>query len=464
MSTLLNFSEIPQRDNYSLLDHYRFSSDIFVGSYYRVTKVRYLPTDEKRIFLTYQKLRMSPDYLQKFITELSALLRLDHTNFCKVHDYFQDVDTFYIVCERAIGGRLISRLRASSQMLDERMCANYMQQVFSMLKHLQGQNIVYRNLKPENLYFASRDSQLLKLVSFDACNILEPGQMIAERVGSPKYVAPEVLRGSYDYSCDMWSAGILMHLLIVGNVPFNAKTEQELFRVITAGRINFSGPAWERVSDPAKDLLRRILVTEPRSRISLDEALDHPWLRILSDSPPLRDKSAEYFQNLSQFQVKERSRKALYRYIAAHFSMDREEMQLTKLFRYLDVNNDGLLSRQEIKQGALKLFGNKVRNIEAEIDKMIAESDLDGSGEISYSEFVVAAIGRRKVLERRRLEEVFESIDVDSNGFIDKKELKTMLKRFITDERIIDEIISIADRNRDSLIDLNEFINAMTKA
>ena len=363
MSNLITPSEIPIKSYDLLQGNYRLGKDVFIGPYYRVTKALFRPTDEKRIIRTYRKFHMSEYFHERFLSELSALLRLDHFHFCEVHEYFQDSEAYYIISARAKGENLITRLKASPKILTEALCASYMQQIFSILVHLQELNIVHRELTPENLYFASKDSNTLKLVKFDLCKILNPGELLTEVVGYTRIISPEMLSGNYDYSCDMWSAGIIMHVLLVGILPFKAKDETSILKAISSGRVGFNRPIWKRISVQAKDLIQKILVVNPALRISPSEALAHPWLELTSNSPPAKERAVRCFSNISAFKAKEKWKKAIYRYIAAHFSASKDEECVTKLFRYLDTNHDGMLSREELKEGTLKLFGTKVRTL-----------------------------------------------------------------------------------------------------
>ena len=460
---MLHRSDIPLKVDLSFEDNYRLGSDIEIGSYYRITKVEFIPTGEKRIAYSFPKMQLSELYMSRFLAQLSAQVQLDHLNFCRLCDYFQDADTYYIITERAAGGALSAKLIASSHILPEKICADYMQQIFSILVHLKKLNIVHRGITPEKLLLGAENENTLKLVGFEGCKVLGQGEMATELAGSAKYIAPEVIRGEYNCSSDMWSAGIIMHLLLTGTLPFSGRNEEAILRAVSVGEISYREPVWKRISNNGKELLRRILVVDSNLRISPSEALAHPWFDPDQNLPPEKTKTAQYFSNLSEFKAKGKCKKSIYKYIAAAFSFDNETEKLSQMFRYLDVNHDGLLSKEEIKQGSLKLFGSRVKNVDAEIDKIIAEADLDGSGELSYNEFILAAIGRKKVLEREKLEEVFKSMDIDGNGFIDKEELRTVLSRFIRDSHAIEEFVKIADSNKDGLIDLPEFIKAMRK-
>ena len=189
-------------------------------------------------------------------------------------------------------------------------------------------------------------------------------------------------------------------------------------------KVRISGPMWGRVSEAAKDLIRRILVLDPAVRITPAEALAHAWFQNTSNELPPKEQAAPYIANLSNFSAAEKCKRSVFRYIGAQFLKENETNELLALFRSLDVNQNGFLSKDELKSGFSRLFGNRIKNADAELDRIIAEVDLDRSGEISYNEFAVAVMGKQKILERKRLEEVFKSIDINHNGSIDIEELE----------------------------------------
>ena len=96
-------------------------------------------------------------------------------------------------------------------------------------------------------------------------------------VGSPYYVAPEVLHGKYDQSCDMWSIGIILYVMLCGYPPFDGPTKNSIFRAILKGQLEFDEKDWQGTSDSVKDLIKKLLNREPKERLSAEQALEHEW-------------------------------------------------------------------------------------------------------------------------------------------------------------------------------------------
>jgi calcium-dependent protein kinase len=98
------------------------------------------------------------------------------------------------------------------------------------------------------------------------------------RVGTPYYISPEVLAGEYTRSCDMWSIGVITHILLSGCPPFDGDTDHQIFESVKLGFFNFSAPEWDDVSSAAKDFIRCLLRRDPSKRLTASEALSHPWI------------------------------------------------------------------------------------------------------------------------------------------------------------------------------------------
>lgn len=96
------------------------------------------------------------------------------------------------------------------------------------------------------------------------------------RAGTPYYISPEVLAGNYDKSCDLWSAGCILYILLCGYPPFFGDDDQEILRAVVKGKFDFDGEEWDDVSKEAKDLIKK-LITTPEKRLTAEEALQHKW-------------------------------------------------------------------------------------------------------------------------------------------------------------------------------------------
>jgi len=216
--------------------------------------------------------------------EIEILRRVaGHPYIIELHDVFESSTFMFLVFELCKNGELFDYL-TSVVTLSEKRTKIIMNQLMDALKHVHGQNIVHRDLKPENILLD--DNYNVKLTDFGFAKILEPGEAITDVSGTPNYMAPEVLQcAMYEgmpgtgAPVDIWACGVIMYTLLVGCPPFWHRKQMVMIRAIMAGKYSLNSPEWEDITDEPKELISRLLVVEPAQRISLQEVIDHPFLR-----------------------------------------------------------------------------------------------------------------------------------------------------------------------------------------
>jgi calcium-dependent protein kinase len=192
------------------------------------------------------------------------------------------------------------------------------------------------------------------------------GKVYRDIVGSAYYVAPEVLRRRYGKEVDIWSAGIILYILLSGVPPFWAETEKGIFDAILEGHIDFESQPWPSISSSAKDLVRRMLTADPKRRISAADVLQHPWLREGGEASDKPIDSA-VLSRMKQFRAMNKLKKLALKVIAEN--IDTEEIQgLKAMFANIDTDNSGTITYEELKEGLAKL-GSKLT--EAEVKQLM---------------------------------------------------------------------------------------------
>ena len=161
---------------------------------------------------------------------------------------------------------------------------------------------MHRDLKPENFILVDKDPDNVQIKTIDfglskICNQTQHGRIerMNTKVGTPYYISPDVLSGSYDKSCDLWSAGCILYIMLVGYPPFNGDDDQEIINSVSAGKLIFHED-WVNISKEAVDLIKK-LVTKPERRLNAEETLKHKWFKKFSES---NDKEVGT-QNLKAF-------------------------------------------------------------------------------------------------------------------------------------------------------------------
>jgi serine/threonine protein kinase len=231
-------------------------------------------------------------------------------------DFFNEAEYFYIVLELVTGGELFDRICQKSH-YSEREARAVFKQMVSAIATAHQRHICHRDLKPENVLLASRtDDTTIKLADLGFAKILpQSNSLMLTPCGTPGYVAPEVISTpaqGYTAACDVWSMGVILYILLVGSPPFHSEREDqnELFALIRAGRYDMGSREWSQVSEPAKDLIRRILVVEPSRRITAHGILQHTWMRTDAAQLPNAHLSTT-MGAMKRFVARRRLRKAL---------------------------------------------------------------------------------------------------------------------------------------------------------
>jgi serine/threonine protein kinase len=215
--------------------------------------------------------------------EIDSLKRLqDIPYIVRLMDVFHEQNVCYLVMEEMKGGDLLERLgeiEVFNEVDGRTVCRRLLEAVFYCHK----KHVCHRDIKPENVLMSSRENNTsIKLADFGCSRKFEPGtSKLLTLCGSPQYVAPELYThggSGYDERCDLWSAAVVMYVILGGYAPFDGD-DHELPGIICQGHFEFHEDYWAEVSEPPKDVIRSLLQVDPRKRASLAEALDSEWLR-----------------------------------------------------------------------------------------------------------------------------------------------------------------------------------------
>ncbi|CAB1315042.1 unnamed protein product [Coregonus sp. 'balchen'] len=198
-----------------------------------------------------------------------------------------------IIMECMEGGELFSRIQArGDQAFTEREASEIMRDIGVAIEYLHHKDIAHRDVKPENLLYTTKESNgVLKLTDFGFAKETTLHNSLQTPCYTPYYVAPEVLGPEkYDKSCDMWSLGVIMYILLCGFPPFNSNTGQAISpgmkQRIRMGQYNFPNPEWAEVSEEAKQLINQLLKTDPNERMTIGQFMNHPWINQSMVVPP----------------------------------------------------------------------------------------------------------------------------------------------------------------------------------
>lgn len=301
----------------------------------------------------------------------------------------------------------------------------------------------------------------IKIIDFGTSQTFTVGskKKMEERYGTPYYIAPDVLNKSYNEKCDVWSLGVILYILLVGYPPFNGSDDKKIIDAVKKGKYTLDEPEWDDVSEEAIDLVKKCLTYDPDKRISASDALGHPWFKKFAKGEKVKKSLASRaLGNLRSFRAEQKLKQATLAYIVSQCLTKEETDKMEEIFSSMDKNNDGMLSKEEIKEGYEEHFGQAIDD--DEIDKIFDAIDTDRSGAIDYSEFLMATMNEQQLMSKEKLKQAFKMFDRDGSGTISKEEIKEALGTL--DEETADKMIAEVDQDHDGEISFEEFEKMMT--
>ena len=274
-SVEVNMAELYELDSDSLLGHGNFGvvhagTDMKTGRRVAIKAIS----------------KVSRGYSPELVAaESNILAKVDHPCATGLLGTHEDRAYHYVVSPLYEGGELFDTLIARGH-LSEADAAYITRQLLEVLEHCHGRRIVHRDLKPENILLRHRpgttgthaEELAIAVVDFGVAAIMQPGQRLTARCGSAHYMAPEVIMGSYTQSAELWSVGVILYILLSGEMPFSGVNSSAIFSRVKLGKYKMEAACWEAVSPEAKDLLNSLLRLSPGARPSATAALQHPWL------------------------------------------------------------------------------------------------------------------------------------------------------------------------------------------
>eukprot|EP00180_Rhodochaete_pulchella_P004117 Plantae.Rhodophyta-Rhodochaete_pulchella.ctg7587.p1 GENE.Plantae.Rhodophyta-Rhodochaete_pulchella.ctg7587~~Plantae.Rhodophyta-Rhodochaete_pulchella.ctg7587.p1 ORF type:complete len:444 (-),score=105.02 Plantae.Rhodophyta-Rhodochaete_pulchella.ctg7587:490-1632(-) len=358
--------------------------------------------------------------------------------------------------ELCSGGELFDRIVQKGQ-FTEKDAADTLRTMLEILEHCHKKNVIHRDLKPENyLLDGPEPDAKLKLTDFGLSAKLKNGEEATDVVGTPVYIAPEVLRGKYTHKADIWSCGCILYILLSGKLPFYGSNEREELKSTLQGKYDVSSAPWPSISKEAKEVVSLMLSMDVSKRPDAAKLLEHPWVRKDGVAPPT-PLANSVLDGMKKLQNMNKLKKRALQVMASNLAQeDLKEMEA--MFKAIDTDNSGTITVAEMRS-ALQKGGKKLP--ESEIQDLLSAYDVDGDGVIDYSEFLAATNNMNKLCTMENVELAFKKFDIDGDGEITPEEVLEALKDCGVSMENVKEIIREADKDGDGKIQYHEFVAMM---
>jgi len=449
-------SNFIQANTGNFYQFYKLGDVLGAGSYSEVRRCVHKITDTVRAVKIFRKEQIEDSQkTNKLVTEIEILRNVDHPNIVRIYEFFESAHRYYLVMEYCKGGELLDMI-SKKRRFSEQQAAQIMRQLFSVVGFLHGKGIVHRDLKPENILLEEKEDELqIKIVDFGAATYMEGDGQLSKIAGTAYYVAPEVLSGSYDSKCDLWSSGVIMYIMLSGTPPFTGKTDKQVLARVCTGAYSLNLDEFRTVTAEAKDLISKLMCPS-KLRYTAAQAINHIWVQSNFTSViPSVQFMASVFRNMKTFTYQTKMRDAVKTFIITQLLTTEDTKELREVFMCLDRDADGKLSREELKESFSAYM--TLEEAEAEVESVMTKIDIDQNGYIDYTEFLRASVDINKLVSKSRLENAFNMFDTDGSGKISADELKSMLRIENVDTHLWQQIISEVDENGDGEIDIQEF-------
>ena len=459
---------------------YEVIKKIGEGSYGKIYKVKNKQSGDIRAMKQILKSKI-PD-LNKFQNEIKILAMVDHPNIVRLFEVIEDDKYFNLFQELCTGGELSRKIQTTQ--LKEKEIARIFNEIMSAVAYCHEKGIVHRDLKLENILFASESPDSpVKIIDFGFSVLLGKNNLnkdknnndngnnlkkfgfkrMKSKVGTLYYISPEIIKGNYDEKCDIWACGVILFILLCGYPPFSGSNDKEVYNIITQVKYDFNQPTWKNVSKYAKDLIKNML-TLAKNRYTAKQVLNSKWLEIkLKDA---NEENMNYYldyKHIAKYKTYNKFKQAILTFIASRLNSD-ECKDIKNIFYNIDEDKNGFITFEDYRKYMINEFNidDLIEN-EEEIKKGFKSMDIDFNNNIDYTEFLAANLDESIFLKEEKLKEAFRHFDINDTGAIKKEDLIKVLKLDDVEDKnkIVTSIIEENDFDKDGKINFNDFMKVM---
>ena len=267
----------------NFFDYYEMLDDLGEGIFGSVKLGVEKKTKERVAIKIIKKKKAKPSDMELVRTEIDIMKLCHHPNVVHLLDHFENADYIFIVMEYIRGGRLTDYMKEKKFHFSEKRAAEIIYEIALGVKYLHKYGIIHRDLKPDNIMLTeSNDKGHIKIMDFGLSKILGKKEKTSDGFGTLTFVSPEVLiRKPYNKEIDIWSIGVILYLILSGDLPFDDEEddEQKIAKSIVFNEVEFPSKKFGNKSKEVIELIKRCLTKEPKERIKIDEIIKSDWIK-----------------------------------------------------------------------------------------------------------------------------------------------------------------------------------------
>ncbi|OMJ65155.1 hypothetical protein SteCoe_39021 [Stentor coeruleus] len=421
--SLISDAIILKSKNYSdIHNDFEFLQVIGYGKFGTVREAKRKSSGKRYAIKSIQKEVLNNNHIV-LRRELEILSRIDHPNIIRLFESYEDEKYMHLVMELCTGGDLRDRIIDKGS-FTESEAATILKKILGAVNYLHLNSISHRDIKPDNFLYESKTSQEIKLVDFGMSTCFSKLAHMKSLAGSPGYLAPEVLKGSYNQSCDVWSLGVLLYYMLSSKLPFEGYTLHDIVSKSVKGAFRFADPEWDLITKEAKDLISKMLVVHPGNRITIDKALSHKWFQIHSENQK-SNIPLHILNSLKQSKAHSKLWQEALKVIVRNLN-SLQIQELKNAFTLIDKEKTGFITVKSLEE-AMSLSGFNIAR--EEIEKIMENVSYIHEGKINYTEFLLATLDKKKLFNEEIMWEAFCFFDRDRDGFINFEDFETSFKK-----------------------------------
>ena len=267
----------------NFFDYYEMLDDLGEGIFGSVKLGVEKKTKERVAIKIIKKKKAKPSDIELVRTEIDVMKLCHHPNVVHLLDHFENAEYIFIVMEYIRGGRLTDYMKEKKFNFTEKRAAELIYEIAVGVKYLHKYGIIHRDLKPDNIMLTeANDKGHIKIMDFGLSKILGKKEKTSDGFGTLTFVSPEVLvRKPYNKEIDIWSIGVILYLMLSGDLPFDDEEddEQKIAKSIVFNEVEFPQNKFANKSKEVIDLIKRCLTKEPKERIKVDEIIKSDWIK-----------------------------------------------------------------------------------------------------------------------------------------------------------------------------------------